>query len=83
MVIAALIAATCFAQKAEVRTWTRKDGSTVCEGTFAKVYTDPKSGSECVKIIKSTGGETGPQLKLLSEADQAYVKQMATEPAAE
>lgn len=82
MAVAALIAMTCFAQKAEVRTWTRGNGETVCEGTFVKVYANPKSGDECVKIIKSTGGETGPMLKLLSEADQEYVRKMSAAPAA-
>lgn len=83
MAVAALIAMTCFAQKAEVRKWMRKDGSIACEGTFVKVYMDEKSGAECVKIKKATGGEMAPMLKMLSEADQAYVKQMSAEPAAE
>jgi len=71
LIIALLVATSiCFAE--EVRTWTRKNGVTV-EGTLVK-KTTTKSGEEGVTIQKTDGTYWSPPLRVLSEADQAYIK---------
>ena len=69
-----VLAAVCFAENYPVRTWTFNNGKTL-EGSFVKVRIS-KTGKECVMIDNVSGSESGPMLKNLSEADQAYVKSL-------